>query len=110
VMVDTWSCSIKGVATFLSTPTLPQNHHPSDACRGLLVVERQMARSRNSQLLTTAEAAELLRLKPHTLENMRCDGTGPLFRKHGCRVFYLRSEIRAWSKQRRRQIASGSTV
>lgn len=67
-----------------------------------------MVRRRTSQLLTTAEAAELLRLKPHTLENMRSEGTGPLFRKHGCRVFYLRAEIRAWSKQRRRQSASGT--
>lgn len=69
-----------------------------------------MAINRQSQLLTTAEAAELLRLKPHTLENMRCEGTGPLFRKHGGRVFYLRAEVKAWSKQRRRQIASGPEV
>jgi Helix-turn-helix domain len=78
--------------------------------KDFFLVERQMTRSRTSQLLTTGEAAELLRLKPHTLENMRCEGTGPLFRKHGCRVFYLRSEIMAWSKQRRRQIASGVAV
>lgn len=69
-----------------------------------------MVRPNRPQLLTTVEAAELLRLKPHTLENMRCEGTGPLFRKHGCRVFYLRAEIRVWSKQRRRQIASGTEV
>ena len=34
-------------------------------------------------LLTTIEAAEYLRLKKHTLENMRWQGTGPPFRKHG---------------------------
>ena len=36
--------------------------------------EITMADRRKSQLLTTKEAAELLRLKPHTLENMRSQG------------------------------------
>ena len=48
-----------------------------------------MSRQRRSPLLTTAEAAVWLRIKPHTLENMRYQGTGPKFRKHGGRVFYL---------------------
>ena len=66
-----------------------------------------MANQRKSQLLTTAEAAEFLRLKPHTLENMRGQGTGPPFRKHGGRVFYHRTELKLWSDQARRRSSSG---
>ena len=66
-----------------------------------------MASQRWSQLLTTAEAAEFLRLKPHTLENMRWQGTGPPFRKHGGRVFYHRAELKEWSDQARRRSSSG---
>lgn len=66
-----------------------------------------MARQPKTQLLTTAEAGELLRLKEHTLENMRWQGTGPPFRKHGGRVFYHRAEIKQWSDQARRQSSSG---
>jgi hypothetical protein len=66
-----------------------------------------MTRQPKTQLLTTAEAGELLRLKEHTLENMRWQGTGPPFRKHGGRVFYHRAEIKQWSEQARRQSSSG---
>lgn len=66
-----------------------------------------MARHRRSTLLTTTEAAELLRLKEHTLENMRWQGTGPPFRKHGGRVFYDREEILEWSNRARRRSSSG---
>ena len=48
---------------------------------------------RKSLFLTVAEAAELLRLKKHTLDNMRWQGTGPPFRKHGGRIFYHRDEL-----------------
>jgi hypothetical protein len=54
----------------------------------------QMANQRKSPLLTTAEAAEYLRLKPHTLENMRWQGTGPPFLKLGGRVFYHRADLK----------------
>ena len=66
-----------------------------------------MTRQPKTQLLTTAEAGELLRLKEHTLENMRWQGTGPPFRKHGGRVFYHRAEIKQWSDKARRQSSSG---
>ncbi len=67
-----------------------------------------MPKQRTSPFLTTAEAAELLRLKPHTLENMRWQGTGPKFRKHGGRIFYHRGELRQWTENSRRQSSSGS--
>jgi excisionase family DNA binding protein len=66
-----------------------------------------MAHQRKSQLLTTAEAAEYLRLKPHTLENMRWQGTGPFFLKLGGRVFYRRADLKQWCDQARRRSSSG---
>jgi len=66
-----------------------------------------MANGRKSQLLTTVEAAELLRLKPHTLENMRSQGKGPIFMKLGGRVFYHRTDLKTWCKEARRRSSSG---
>jgi Helix-turn-helix domain len=64
--------------------------------------------SKKSPYLTTAEAAQVLRLKQHTLDNMRWQGTGPKFRKHGGRIFYHRDELKRWSEGNRRQSSSGS--
>lgn len=51
-------------------------------------------------LLTAEEAAEILRISPRTLENMRLAGTGPRFFKVGpgrrSRVVYKPSEVWAW--------------
>ena len=69
-----------------------------------------MAKRPRSPFLTADEAAEYLRLKRHTLENMRWQGTGPKFRKHGGRIFYHRTELKQWSEQNRRQSSSGSAT
>ena len=66
-----------------------------------------MAKRSRSKFLTTVEAANFLRLLPHTLENMRWQGTGPEFRKHGGRIFYHRDELKRWSEQSRRRSSSG---
>ena len=66
-----------------------------------------MAKRRKSQLLTTKEAAEVLRLRPHTLENMRSQGKGPIFMKLGGRVFYHRADLKTWCKEARRRSSSG---
>ena len=66
-----------------------------------------MTRLRKSDLLTTIETAEALRLKEHTLENMRWQGTGPPFRKLGGRVFYHIDDLRKWLRQMRRRCSSG---
>ena len=66
-----------------------------------------MTRLRKSDLLTTTETAEGLRLKEHTLENMRCQGTGPPFRKIGGRVFYHVDDLKQWLEQSRRRSSSG---
>lgn len=47
-------------------------------------------------LLTTAEAASVLRLKPSTLEHHRMLRTGPPYVKHAGRVLYRRSALWAW--------------
>ena len=39
----------------------------------------------DNPFLTVGEAADYLRLKKRTLDNMRWTGTGPKFRKHGGR-------------------------
>jgi phage terminase Nu1 subunit (DNA packaging protein) len=62
---------------------------------------------RKSVFLTVAEAAELLRLKKRTLDNMRWQGTGPPFRKHGGRIFYHRDELIEWPRNSRRKSSSG---
>ena len=67
-----------------------------------------MASRRKSQLLTTKEAAEFLRLKPHTLENMRSRSEGPIFMKLGGRVFYHRTDLKTWCKESRRRSSSGA--
>lgn len=67
-----------------------------------------MDRQSQSPLLTIAEAAEILKLKRHTLENMRWQGTGPPFSKHGGRIFYRHDELKEWSKNARRRPAAGT--
>lgn len=52
----------------------------------------------DAPFLTIAEAAELLKVNPRTLDNMRWKHTGPVFRRHGGRVVYCRKELLEWSK------------
>lgn len=47
--------------------------------------------------LTQAEAAELLRVSPRTLERHRVAGTGPRFVKAGRRVLYRQSDLDDWT-------------
>lgn len=50
------------------------------------------------ELLTSAEAAALLRIHPQTLATMRVEGRGPKYCGGGDlrRVLYRRSEIERW--------------
>ena len=54
-------------------------------------------------LLTTVEAADLLRLSPRTLEDMRVTGSGPRYFKLGpgkrSKVVYRREDMEAWYRQ-----------
>ncbi len=58
------------------------------------------------ELLTTPEAAKLLRLKATTLNKMRVEGRGPVFRKLGRKVTYLPADLRAWIEAGRRESTS----
>lgn len=49
-----------------------------------------------SVLLTTREAASVLRLSERTLERLRLAGTGPRYVKAGRRVRYCESDLEAW--------------
>jgi len=45
------------------------------------------------------EAAAFLRLTRSTLDHYRCEGRGPIYRKHGARVFYPKPELIRWSER-----------
>lgn len=55
------------------------------------------------RLLTTVEAAEMLRMSPRSLEGMRLDGTGPDYIKLGlskkAKVVYRLTDIKAWLRK-----------
>jgi hypothetical protein len=61
-------------------------------------------------LLTTAEAARLVRLSVPTLERLRVTGDGPVFIKLGsgkrCRVVYRYSDLQTWLLAHRRDSTS----
>lgn len=52
-----------------------------------------------SPFLDTKQAGQFLALSHRTLENMRSEGTGPRYRKHGRIVRYHIDELIAWSKE-----------
>ena len=56
--------------------------------------------------LTVKEAGAYLRLGKRTLDNMRWMGTGPMFRKHGGRVYYHFDELKEWSLESRAKSTS----
>jgi hypothetical protein len=53
------------------------------------------------ELLTAIEAAQFLRLSPITLSHYRYQGRGPIYRKHGWRVFYAKADLVEWSERQR---------
>ncbi len=68
--------------------------------------EITMTDKSDNPFLTVSEAAEYLRLKKRTLDNMRWMGTGPKFRKHGGRIYYHVDELKEWSLNSRRNSTS----
>jgi hypothetical protein len=69
-------------------------------------MELSMSDHTQSNFMTVEEAATYLRLKKRTLDNMRWMGHGPLFRKHGGRVFYDIRELEEWSLNSRAKSTS----
>ena len=56
--------------------------------------------------LNPREAAACLGLSTRTLERYRVSGDGPVFVKLGGRVRYLRDDLDAWVRSRRRKSTS----
>ena len=56
--------------------------------------------------LNTREAADHLGLSTRTLDRYRVSGDGPVFIKFGGRVRYLREDLDAWARTRRRKSTS----
>lgn len=56
--------------------------------------------------LNTREAATWLGLTKNTLEKMRVQGAGPLYRKHGRYVRYHMEDLIAWSDASKRKSTS----
>lgn len=48
------------------------------------------------KLLTNVQTAELIGMKPNTLEIWRVYGKGPVFRKLGRSIRYAESDVLAW--------------
>lgn len=53
------------------------------------------------ELLTAIEAAKFLNLSPITLSHYRYQGRGPIYRKHGWRVYYTKADLVDWSNRQR---------
>ena len=56
--------------------------------------------------LNTKEAAAWLRLTKNTLEKMRVNGTGPIYRKHGRYVRYHIEDLVDYSNANKRRSTS----
>ena len=57
---------------------------------------------KGSPFLNTAQAAHYLGLSSRRLEEMREDGTGPIYRKHGAAVRYHINDLDGWSEASKR--------
>lgn len=62
-------------------------------------IETKRAEQEWPELLNVEEAAAFLRLKRTTLDHYRCEGRGPIYRKHGARVFYPKPDLIKWSER-----------
>lgn len=61
----------------------------------------------SDELLTTPEAAELLRVGPATLNRWRREGRGPTYTTVGRKVFYEREVLGKWLTEQRRPPTKG---
>lgn len=59
--------------------------------------DRATKAKKGSPFLSTAQAAFFVGLSRRTLEKMRVQGGGPVYRKHGRYVRYHIADLEAWS-------------
>ena len=60
--------------------------------------EKGRSTSSDRPYLNTRQAAHQIALSVRKLEQMRKDGTGPRFRRHGRLVFYHIDDLEHWSR------------
>lgn len=65
-------------------------------------IARAASARKGSPFLNTAQAAHYLGLSPRRLEEMREEGSGPTYRKHGSAVRYHIKDLDAWSETSKR--------
>ena len=58
------------------------------------------------KLMSTADLAEVLHIKPETVRRMRWDGSGPRFIRRGKRAWYDPADVRAWIEHQKRTSTS----
>lgn len=61
-------------------------------------IARAQRAKKGSPFLSTEQAAFYLGLSARKLQQMRGDGTGPLFRRHARYVRYHVDELNSWSR------------
>ena len=61
------------------------------------------------KLLTNAQTAALIGVRPNTLEIWRIQGKGPAYRKVGRLVRYVEAEVLSWLDDQMRQNTSQSS-
>ena len=90
-----------------ATGRQPIIHHPLEPASTPLLVTTHIGLANG---ITTAQAAEILGLKPKTLANWRCKGRGPAFMKYGdaknAPVRYDPVEVARYRDQHRRRSTS----
>lgn len=59
-----------------------------------------------TRFLNSRQAGDYLGLSTRTLDRLRVSGDGPVFLKFGGRVRYLREDLDAWARSRRRASTS----
>jgi hypothetical protein len=70
------------------------------------MTEKEQAKEPERPFLNTAEAAAWLRLSTNTLEKMRVQGKGPIYRKHGRYVRYHIEDLVDYSNASKRRSTS----
>jgi hypothetical protein len=69
-----------------------------------------MSDETENDFLVVSEAAKVMRMAKRTLDNHRCKGSGPKFRRHGGRIVYRRCDLLEWSERRAARTAVSERV
>jgi predicted DNA-binding transcriptional regulator AlpA len=96
--------SLKGMSPLGRETGTPNYVYLGRATRRIANLEDKMSMRSQSKNLTNAEVAEMLGIRPNTLENWRGKGKGPLFSKLGeekqAPIRYRESDVNAWLEER----------